>query len=47
MRRWRADREFVGVVPGVVPPDIGSAPTRRVRHGLEWRGEAAVDFHPP
>ncbi|MEL4359446.1 MULTISPECIES: DUF2207 family protein [unclassified Luteococcus] len=44
-RRGR-DQEFVGVTPGQVPVD-GTGSTRPVRGGREWKGEVAVQFHPP
>ncbi|MEL4504981.1 hypothetical protein AAEX63_09120 [Luteococcus sp. H138] len=43
-RRGR-DQEFVGLTPGQVPVD-GTGDTRPVR-GKEWKGEVAVQFHPP
>lgn len=43
-RRGR-DELYLDVTPGLVPTE-GDAPTTRVR-GREWKGEAAVQFHPP
>lgn len=44
--RRGCDQEYVGVTPGQVPVG-GAAQTRRVRGGREWKGEVAVQFHPP
>lgn len=46
-RRFRRDEIFLGVTPGVIPADPGSARRGRVTTGQEYAGEVAVAFAPP
>lgn len=43
---WGHDEEYVGVTPGLVPPE-GTGQVRRIKGRKEWAGTVAVQFQPP
>ncbi|NHN54704.1 DUF2207 domain-containing protein [Calidifontibacter sp. DB0510] len=47
LARRRRDQEYVGLTPGLEPVDPRSASVRRVRGGVEWKGQVAPQFSPP
>ncbi|MCT1459001.1 DUF2207 domain-containing protein [Aestuariimicrobium sp. p3-SID1156] len=46
-RQFGRDRIFRGVTPGQLPGPSASTEVERVKGGREYRGEVAVQFHPP